>query len=73
NAKVGQFAEIANDLGCTPAQLAIAWCSHNPHVSTVITGATSPKQLEENLAAIEVLAKMDESVVSRIEGIFGAV
>ena len=70
NAKVARFAEIASDLSCTPAQLAIAWCGHNPHVSTVITGASTTKQLEENLGALDVLPKLDETVVSRIESAF---
>ncbi|PJF45394.1 MAG: aldo/keto reductase, partial [Candidatus Thermofonsia Clade 3 bacterium] len=40
---------IANDLGCTMSQLAIAWCVKNPHVSTVITGASRVSQVHENM------------------------
>lgn len=53
--RVGHLAAMAADLGCTPAQLAIAWCLGNPQVSTVILGASSPAQLEENLGALAVL------------------
>ena len=47
---------IADELGCTLAQLALAWCTKNPHVSTVITGASRPSQVVENLAALDVVA-----------------
>src|SRR5690606_17521332 len=50
NAKVRRLAEIADDLGCTLAQLSLAWCARNPRVSTVITGASRVEQVEENMA-----------------------
>ena len=46
---------IAAELGCTPAQLAIAWAAHNPRVSTVITGASQMSQLHDNLGAMALL------------------
>ena len=49
---------IAAELDCTLAQLAIAWCATNPHVSTVITGASRPSQVVENFAAIDVVARV---------------
>jgi voltage-dependent potassium channel beta subunit len=67
NAKVRQLKAIADDLGCTLAQLALAWCAHNPHVSTVITGASRPSQVVENMAALEVLERLDEDVIARVE------
>lgn len=67
NAKVRALKDIADDLGCTLAQLSIAWCAHNPHVSTVITGASRPEQVVENMAALEVLGRLDDKVLGRID------
>ncbi|MBE0408217.1 MAG: aldo/keto reductase [Anaerolineales bacterium] len=67
--KVRQLSEIAKDLGCTTAQLAIAWCSKNPNVSTVITGASRPEQVDENMKALEVADLLSEDVLDRIENI----
>ncbi|MBX3725872.1 MAG: aldo/keto reductase [Xanthomonadales bacterium] len=53
--RVGHLVAMAADLGCTPAQLAIAWCLGNPDVSTVILGASSTDQLRDNLGALAVL------------------
>jgi voltage-dependent potassium channel beta subunit len=67
NAKVERLVPIAEELGCSLAQLAIAWCAANPHVSTVITGASRPAQVVENFAAIEVLPLLTEDLLSRID------
>jgi voltage-dependent potassium channel beta subunit len=67
NAKVRGLAGVADELGCSLAQLSIAWCARNPHVSTVITGASRVEQVEENLGALNVLARLDDEVVARIE------
>jgi voltage-dependent potassium channel beta subunit len=67
NAKVRRLKAVADDLGCTLAQLAIAWCARNPRVSTVITGASRPEQVEENMKALDVLAQLDDGVMARIE------
>ncbi len=67
-AKVKKIGPIAKDLGCTMAQLALAWCLKNPNVSTVITGASRPAQVNENMKAIEVTPKLDSEVMERIEG-----
>lgn len=69
NTIVTRLGEVAADLGCTTAQLAIAWCTRNPHVSTVMTGATSPRQVEENMGALEVRDRLDEDVLARIDAI----
>jgi voltage-dependent potassium channel beta subunit len=66
-ALVRQFEPIAKDLGCTLAQLAIAWCCRNPNVSTVITGATTPEQVRENMAAIDFVPKLDADITQRID------
>lgn len=70
-AKVAQLQGIAAELGCTAAQLALAWCARNPRVSTVITGASRPEQVRENLGALAVMERLDAGTVARIEGIFG--
>ena len=60
---------IAQELGCSMAQLALAWCLKNPNVSTVITGASRAKQVHENLAALEVVPKLTGDVMEQIEAI----
>ncbi len=69
NAAVAQLAPIAAELGGTLAQLAIAWVAGNPRVSSVITGASRPAQLQDNLGALAVLEKMTPEVRARIEAI----
>jgi voltage-dependent potassium channel beta subunit len=69
-ANVTRFVALAKECGCTPAQLAIAWCLHNPHVSSVITGASRVDQVRENMQALDVFHKLDESVWSAAEKIF---
>jgi voltage-dependent potassium channel beta subunit len=71
NAKVRQLVDIAGELGCTMAQLAVAWCAKNPHVSSVITGASSADQVTENMGALDVLDKLDADVMKRIRSIVG--
>ena len=68
-AKVRRLAKVADDLGCSLAQLAIAWCLTNPNVSTAITGASRPQQVEENMQAIGVLERLTPEVLERIETI----
>jgi len=68
-AKTRELAAVAEELGASVGQLAIAWCLANPRVSTVILGATRADQLRENLAALEFVPKLDEAVLERIEGI----
>ena len=70
NADVAKLGEIANELGCSLAQLALAWCVSNPHVSTVITGASRPAQVVENMKAMDVVAKIDSALKARIDAIF---
>lgn len=67
NEAVGQLVDIAAELGCTPAQLAIAWINRNPRVSTVILGASRIEQLRDNLGALAVVPKLTPEVLARIE------
>ena len=65
--KVGQLMPIAEELGCTMAQLALAWCLKNPNISTVITGASKPEQVVENMAALDVVPKLTDEVMERVD------
>ena len=73
NAIVVKLGAVAQDLGCSTAQLAIAWCLKNPHVSTVITGASRAEQVAENMQSLAVAAKLTPEVMARIGAIFGEV
>ncbi len=72
NAVVAKLGDVAADLGCSLAQLALAWCASNPRVSTVITGASRPEQVVENMKAIDVVPKIDADVRARIDAIMAA-
>lgn len=69
--KADELAPVAARLGCTLAQLAIAWCVANKNVSTVITGATSSKQLHENLESLKFVAKLTPEVMEEIDRVLG--
>ena len=63
--------EVAEPLGCSMAQLALAWCLKNPNVSTVITGASKFTQVHENMKALEVVGQLSEDVMANIDEILG--
>ncbi|HYN88553.1 MAG TPA: aldo/keto reductase, partial [Ardenticatenaceae bacterium] len=67
--KVRQLEPIAQELDCTLAQLALAWCLKNPNVSTVITGASRAQQVTENMKALDVAPQITPDVMERIEGV----
>jgi len=67
NEKVRALKAISDELGCTLAQLSLAWCTKNPNVSTVITGASRVDQVLENMKALEVASLLDDSVMARID------
>ncbi|MEG2804192.1 aldo/keto reductase [Stenotrophomonas sp.] len=67
---VRRYTALAAGLGVSPAQLAIAWCLRNPHVSSVILGASRVGQLEENLGALAVLDQLDEAAWQQVEAVF---
>ena len=69
--KVKLLAPLAQELGCSLAQLGLAWCLKNPDVSTVITGASRAEQVKENMRALEVVEKLEDGVMERIEAILG--
>jgi len=66
-AVVKRLAPIAADLNCTLAQMSLAWCLKNPRVSTVITGASRPAQVVENMKALDVVGRLAPDVMARIE------
>ena len=69
NAAVTQLEVIAKELDCSLGQLAIAWTAHNPHVSTVIMGASKIEQLQDNLGAIDVGSKLTPDVMAKIDAL----
>ncbi len=68
--KVRMLNGVAEELGVSLPKLAIAWCLKNPHVSTVILGASKVPQLKETLTSVEVLPLLTPEVCGRIELIF---
>jgi voltage-dependent potassium channel beta subunit len=68
---VRHLTELADELGATTAQLAIAWILRRKEVSTVITGASSLEQLDENLGAADLEVRMTDAVLEHIEEIIG--
>ncbi|MDA8373799.1 MAG: aldo/keto reductase [Actinomycetota bacterium] len=70
---VKRLSEIAARIGCTPAQLAIAFCLDNRNVTTVITGATSLAQLEDNLGALKVHASAGQEVFAELRALTASI
>lgn len=67
--KVDALEPIAQELGCSMAQVALAWCLKKPNVSTVILGVSKVEQLHENLKALEVAKKLTEAQMKVLDGI----
>lgn len=65
--RVRELGTIAADLGTSLATLAVAWCIRNPDVTTAILGATKEAQLTENLKALDLLPKLTDEVMLRID------
>ena len=68
-AAVKKFAAVAQDLDTTLPRLGVAWCLKNPHVSTVILGASRPEQLVENLGALDVVPLLTPAVLKKLNAI----
>lgn len=68
-AKVRRLGMLADEAGLPLTHLALLWCLNNPHVSTVILGASRTSQLEDNLAALDQKHKLTDDVLARIEQI----
>jgi aryl-alcohol dehydrogenase-like predicted oxidoreductase len=67
---VAEYVKIAESIGITPAQLALAWCYKQPHVASTIIGATSLPQLKENLDAWSCIDKITPEVEEAIAGVY---
>lgn len=68
-AAVKKFAAVAKSLDTTLPRLALAWCLKNPNVSTVILGASKPKQLTENFGALDVVPRLTPAVMKKLDAI----
>ena len=67
--KAKQLTAFAGDLNTNLPRLALAWCLKNKNVSTVITGASKVEQLKDNLQAMEVVEKLNDEIMLKIETI----
>jgi voltage-dependent potassium channel beta subunit len=69
NAVVAQLEPIADELGGTVAQLAIAWAASNPRVSSVMMGASKLSQLQSNLRSLALIEQLTPEMIARIDAI----
>lgn len=69
--KVRQITRIAEELDTSTTRLALAWCLKNPHVSTVILGASRVEQVHDNLKALDLLPQLTDDVMAAIEDVLG--
>jgi voltage-dependent potassium channel beta subunit len=67
--KIKKLASVTDELGISTAELALAWCLKNENVSTVITGASKPEQVRQNMKAIDHVEKLTDDVMQKIEEI----
>jgi len=69
-ARVAALEPLANDMGATLAQFSLAWCLQNPHVSSVLTGASRVEQVQENMQAVKFTDRFTPEVIEAIDKIF---
>ncbi|KIJ53645.1 hypothetical protein M422DRAFT_25471 [Sphaerobolus stellatus SS14] len=69
--KVRKLTDFAKELGTTPTILSLAWVAKLPNTGTVILGASSSDQVKENLKALDLLPKMTDEVMAKIDEIVG--
>jgi aryl-alcohol dehydrogenase-like predicted oxidoreductase len=67
--KVEQVIRIAQEVGCTPAQLALAYCLQNRNVSSLLFGATKVTQVQDNLRTLEILPRITEEVIAKLHNL----
>lgn len=67
--KVKKLADVADQSALTMPEMALLWCLKNPNVSTVITGASKPSQVKQNMKALDKKHKMTPDVMEKIEEI----
>ena len=64
---VAKLVDYAEKIDCSPAQLALAWCLKNPNVSTILMGATTPSQIEDNMGCIHVAKWLTDDDLSALD------
>ena len=64
--KVNQVSSLAQELGCTPAQLALAYCLQHNQVTSLLFGATKVSQIEENIQTLEILPRINQEVMTKL-------
>ncbi len=69
--KAVELEGVAQELGVPLAQMAIGWCLKNPNVSTVILGTSNARQLAQNLASLDLVPRMTDDVMEKIEAVLG--
>jgi len=69
--KIKELKKIADDLSVSLNCMAIAWVLKNPNVSTAILGASKTQQLADNLKALDVLPKLTNEIMKKIETVLG--
>jgi len=69
-AKVAALEPLAKDMGASLAQFSLAWCLQNPHVSSVITGASRVEQVHENMKALQFVEQFTPDLIEAIDRIF---
>lgn len=62
---------LADKLECKTSHLALAWCLKNENVSSVITGASRPEQIVENIESLKVLPKLTAEIMGEIDELLG--
>jgi aryl-alcohol dehydrogenase-like predicted oxidoreductase len=67
--KVERVIEVAQSLGCTPAQLALAYCLTNPQVASVLFGARKVSQVQDNLRALEILPRLNSEILRKLQNL----
>ncbi|HEY1762953.1 MAG TPA: aldo/keto reductase [Acidimicrobiales bacterium] len=67
NKKVAEIKKIADELDVSLAQFSLAWCTKNPNVSTVITGASTADQVRENMTALDVIPLLTPEIMERVD------
>ncbi|KAF0446656.1 voltage-dependent potassium channel, beta subunit [Gigaspora margarita] len=67
--KIKRLRPIADKVRMSPAQLAIAWCIKQTNINTVITGASKPEQIEENIQAVKLVGRLTPDILEEIESI----
>jgi aryl-alcohol dehydrogenase-like predicted oxidoreductase len=70
-ARVRRLQQVSHRLSVSLTHLSLAWCARNPHVSTVITGASRPEQVRDNMQALDALPLLTDEVLEEIDAALG--